>query len=181
MLARPPQANGLSARRLGLEGLAAAAGCLGVGVRDTESGAGKAVLVVDDRSGEIDQRPAFHEERRAVGDKLLVAIFARPRAPWRRTCRSSRRSRRKCAAPCARGCRREWRRSAGQPTRSGRRRAGLGLSATVDMEKTKGGEGAVKERPERLGEGDVFTSVLGQTVRTDWLMLAQGAPSWRDA
>src|SRR5260221_14781901 len=62
--------------KLGLEGLPTAAGLLGVGIRDPETGPAQPVLVIDDRSGEVNQSAVLDKKLHAVRGKGFVARFA---------------------------------------------------------------------------------------------------------
>ena len=57
----------------GLKGLPASAGMLGVGVGDPETCSGQSILVVDDRSGEINQPAILDEKFHAVRGEFFVA------------------------------------------------------------------------------------------------------------
>ena len=61
---------------LGLKGLPAAAGLLRVGVGDAEARSRQPVLVIDDRSGEVNQSAILNEKLNAVGGKFLVTRLA---------------------------------------------------------------------------------------------------------
>src|SRR5258708_36978838 len=56
----------------GLKGFPAAAGLLRVWIRDAETGAGQSILVIDDRSGEVNQPAILDEKLHAVGGELFV-------------------------------------------------------------------------------------------------------------
>jgi len=60
----------------GLKGLPAAAGLFRVWIGDAETGSGQSVLVVDHRSGEINQPTILNEKLGAVSGKLFVTRLA---------------------------------------------------------------------------------------------------------
>src|ERR1700734_2100924 len=60
----------------GLKGFSAPAGLLGVRVGDPETGAGQAILVVDDGTGEVNQAAFLDEKRNAVGGEGFITRLA---------------------------------------------------------------------------------------------------------